>query len=90
MNKPLVKSLVQVILSLSQEERALLEERLHRQTNWCETLKKIDELRSAIHAEREGKPFDPPLEEYIWQTREERTQQQDELIRSCFPPPETK
>jgi hypothetical protein len=85
MNVPLVESLVQVILSLSPEERALLEERLHRKTNWRETLKRIEEHAAAVHVRRGGKPFDPPLDEYIRQTREERNQQHDELMRSCFP-----
>jgi hypothetical protein len=62
MNTPLVEALVQVILALSPEERALLEERLHRKTNWRETLKRIDEDRAAAYAERGGKPFDPPIE----------------------------
>jgi hypothetical protein len=82
MNIPLVESLVQVILSLSPEERALLEERLHRKTNWRETLQQIDEHRAAAYAERSGKPFDPPIEETIRQMREERTEQ---MMRACFP-----
>jgi hypothetical protein len=82
MNEPLVESLVQVILSLSLEERTLLEERLHRKTNWRETLEQIKEHKTAIHARRGGKPFAPPIDEVIRQMREERT---NELIRASFP-----
>lgn len=90
MNTPLVESLVQVILALSPEERALLEEKLERKTNWRETLERINKLRSEIQVRRGGKAFDPPLEEYIHQTREERNEQHDELMRSCFPESEAK
>jgi hypothetical protein len=81
MNRPLVESLVEVILSLSPEERALLDERLYRKTNWRETLKQIDEHRAAIQAERGDKPL-PSVDEVIRQMREERT---EELVRACFP-----
>ena len=33
---------MQVILAQPPEERTLLEERLHRQTNWRDTLQQID------------------------------------------------
>ncbi len=82
MNRPLVESLVQVILSLSPEERALLEEKLERKTNWQETLQQIDKHRAAAHAERGGKPIDPPIDEIIHQMREERTEQ---MMQACFP-----
>jgi len=74
MNVPLVESLVQVILSLSKEERSLLEEKLNRKKNWRETLKQIDELQAQIREDRGGKPFNPPIAEIIHQMREERTQ----------------
>ncbi|MBW4496274.1 MAG: hypothetical protein KME26_25005 [Oscillatoria princeps RMCB-10] len=80
MNRPLVESLVQVILSLSPEERALLDERLYRKTNWRETLKQIDELQAQIRADRAEKPFDSPIDDIIHQMREERT---EELMQAC-------
>lgn len=82
MNVPLVESLMQVILALPPEERTLLEERLHRQTNWRETLQQIDNLQAQIKADRGGKPLDLPVDEIIHQMREERT---EELMRNCFP-----
>lgn len=82
MNVPLVESLVQVILALSPEERALLEERLHRKTNWRETLEQIKDHKAAIHAITGGKSFDPAVDEVIRQMREERT---EELMRASFP-----
>ena len=87
MNVPLVESLVQVILALPPEERTLLEERLHRQTNWQATLERerIDEHRAAAHTERGGKPLDLPVDEIIHQMRAERT---EELMRACFSEPE--
>ncbi|MBC6478603.1 MAG: hypothetical protein GDA56_13315 [Hormoscilla sp. GM7CHS1pb] len=87
MNVPLVESLVQVILSLSKEERELLEEKLNRKKNWRETLKKIREHKAAIHAERGGKPFNPSIDEIIHQMREERTEQ---LMQASFPGSEEK
>ncbi|MGI0481035.1 hypothetical protein ACN4EE_09605, partial [Geminocystis sp. CENA526] len=33
---------------------------------------------------RQGKAFEPPLDEYIKITRDERIAQHDELINSCF------
>ena len=67
MNVPLVQSLVQVILALPPEERTLLEEKLHRKTNWRETLKRIDEHRAAAHKERGGKPLDLPVNDNFYQ-----------------------
>ncbi len=90
MNTPLVDALVQAILALPKEECELLEEKLHRKMDWRATLQQIDKLRAEIHAERGGKPFDPPIEEYIHQTREERNQQQDEFMRNLFSEPEAK
>lgn len=82
MNTPLVEALVQAILALSPEERALLEERLHRKTNWRETLERIDKLQAQIRADRGGKPLDLPVDEIIHQMREERTEQ---IMQACFP-----
>lgn len=83
MNTQLVDTLVQIINALTPEEKALLREK----TSWKnsqEAYQKIVEVREKILERRGGKPFEPPLNEYIAQTRDERTAQQDELIRSCF------
>ena len=84
MNTKLVESLVQIIQSLTPEEQALLEEKLKPRKNWQQEYQKLLELRARIFARRGGKPFEPLLDEYIQTTRDERTAQQDELIRSCF------
>lgn len=91
MNTQLVDSLVQGILSLSEEERALLESKLEpvllelklkRQKKSQEAFQQLIELGDKINARRGGKPLDPPPEEIIQQMREERTEQ---LMRSGFP-----
>ncbi|MBD2776123.1 hypothetical protein [Iningainema tapete] len=89
MNTQLVDGLVQTIQSLPKEERALLDEKLKRSDARAAFQKLID-LADKINARRGGKPFDPPLEDYIRQTREERNEQHDELMRSCFPTSEVK
>jgi hypothetical protein len=81
MNTQLVDTLVQIIQSLSQEERVLLDEKL-KKPNWRETLERIEKLRSQISVRRGAKPFDPPIEEIIHQMREERDQQ---ILSACFP-----
>ncbi|MBF2006688.1 MULTISPECIES: hypothetical protein [Chlorogloeopsis] len=89
MNTQLVEALAQIIQSLSQEERALLEEKL-KKLDGRAAFERLIELGNKINARRGGKPFDPPLEDYIRQTREERNEQHDELIRNCFPKSEVK
>jgi hypothetical protein len=56
-NTQLVESLVQVINSLSKEERNLLQEKLQRQSNWEEQRSRIIERAKKIHARRGGKPL---------------------------------
>lgn len=82
MNTQLVEALAQIIQYLSKEERNLLEEKM-KKPDWRETLERIEKLRAEINARRGGKPFDPPLFDYIRQTREERNQQHDELMGIC-------
>ena len=89
MNMQLVDSLVQIIQSLSEEERGLLDEKL-KKSDARTAFQRLIELGDKINARREGKPFDPPLEDYIQQTREERNEQHDELMRSFFPKFEVK
>ena len=81
MNTQLVDSLVQIIQSLPKEERALLNEKL-QESDGGDTLLRIRKLRSEINAARDGKPFDPPIEEIIYQMREERDRQ---ILSACFP-----
>ena len=78
MNIQLVNSLVQVIESLSDEERQLLEERLSRKKSWELTRQRLTQLHDQIIARREGDASNLSTEdvvEQIHQMREERTQQ---------------
>lgn len=86
MNIQLVESLVEIINSLSTEERQLLEEKLTHKSDW-ETIRfRILKRSQAIYERRGGKPFDPSIDEIIHQMREERNQQ---LMEACFPNEET-
>ncbi|MCY7391411.1 MAG: hypothetical protein LH647_07915 [Leptolyngbyaceae cyanobacterium CAN_BIN12] len=83
MNTKLVESLVQIIESLSSEERQILEERLNRKRSWEETKQQLTQIHAQITARRGGKPLDISTEdisELIHQMREERTQQLMEAI----------
>jgi CHASE3 domain sensor protein len=82
MNTKLVESLVQVINSLSSEEKKLLEEKLQHQADWEKQRNRIIERAKKIHARRGGKPFKPSVTEIIHQMREERDEQ---LMQACFP-----
>ncbi|MDJ0728387.1 MAG: hypothetical protein QNJ33_00165 [Crocosphaera sp.] len=83
MNTQLIETLAQIINALTLEEKALLQEKTSLK-NSLEAYQKMVEVREKIFTRREGKPFAPPLNEYIAQTRDERTAQQDEFIRSCL------
>ena len=82
MNTKLVESLVQVINSLSEEEKELLEQKLKPQSGWEKQRSRIIEKANKIHARRGGKPFKPSVTEIIHQMREERDEQ---LMQACFP-----
>lgn len=82
MNTKLVESLVEVINSLSEEERNLLQEKLQRQEDWEKQRSRIIERAKKIHARRGGKPFKPSVTEIIHQMREERDEQ---MMQACFP-----
>jgi CHASE3 domain sensor protein len=87
MNTQLVESLIQVINSLSKEERNLLEEKLQRQADWEETRSRIIERGKIISDRNRGKPLSPSVTEIIHQMREERDEQ---LMQACFPEREEK
>ena len=82
MNTKLVESLVQVINSLSSEEKKLLEEKLQHQSDWEKQRNRIIARAKKNHARRGGKPFKPSVTEIIHQMREERDEQ---LMQACFP-----
>ena len=82
MNTKLVESLVQVINSLSEEEKNLLQEKLQPELNWEATLERIEARRRKIHVRTGEKPFKPSVTEIIHQMREERDKQ---LMQACRP-----
>ena len=82
MNTKLVESLVEVINSLSEEEKNLLQEKLQRQEDWGKQRSRIIARAKKIHARLGGKPFKPSVTEIIHQMREERDER---LIQACFP-----
>ncbi|NJO97154.1 MAG: hypothetical protein HC764_14960 [Pleurocapsa sp. CRU_1_2] len=82
MNTQLVESLVQVINSLSSEERTLLQEKLQRQSNWKEQRSRIIKRGKIISDRNQGKPFKPSVTEIIHQMREGK----DEQLMQVFCP----
>lgn len=84
MNTQLVESILQVIESLSEEDRLLLETKLEQKkqnqksyysSDWEITKNRIIERSKASQEARGGQPLNPPPEEIIRQQREQRTQQ---------------
>jgi len=84
MNTQLVESIVQLIKSLTPEEQALIQAKLHSQEDWENENQKLQKLKAEVSQRRNDQPFDPTLEDYIHITREERNTQQDQLISECF------
>jgi predicted phosphohydrolase len=81
MNTQLVKTLAQIIKTLSKEEQILLESELHPQHDWETIKKRILERNQKIY-QREGKSLETSIDEIFAQMREERSQ---ELMQTCFP-----
>jgi len=84
MNTQLVESIIQLIKSLTPEEQALIQAKLHSQEDWENESQKLQKLKAEVSQRRNDQPFDPPLEDYLHITREERNTQQDQLISECF------
>jgi len=84
MNTQLVESIVQLIKSLTPEEQALVEAKLHPQEDLEAEEQKLWQLKKQIFERRNHQPFDPPIEEYVHITREERNAQHDELMSELF------
>ncbi|WP_069791010.1 hypothetical protein A5482_015630 (plasmid) [Cyanobacterium sp. IPPAS B-1200] len=84
MNIKLVDSILTIIDSLTPEERELLESRIQPNIQNKNNQTTIDKVQDNSLTKRERKAFEPPLDEYIKITRDERIAQQDELINSCF------
>jgi hypothetical protein len=81
MNTKLVESLVQVINSLSEEERNFLREKMQPQSDWEKQRSRIIERAKKISDRNQGKPLSPSVTEIIHQMREERDEQ---LMQACF------
>ncbi|WP_414623645.1 hypothetical protein [Calothrix sp. CCY 0018] len=84
MNTRLVESLLLIIQSLTPEEQNFIEEKLKQQKFDSSEKHKREQLRNNIYQRREGEAFNPPIEEYIYISRDERSIQQDEMLRDCF------
>lgn len=84
MNTQLIESIVQLIKSLSPEEQALIETKLYPQEDWESEHQKLLQLKRKVSNRRNNQPFNPPIEDYLHQTREERTAQQDKLISNSY------
>ncbi|KAM3091317.1 hypothetical protein ACKFKG_26055 [Phormidesmis sp. 146-35] len=87
MNTQLVNSLVQIIQSLNDEERQLLEQRLDRQKPWQAIQRDLAQIHEQITARRGGVPLNlssDDITDQIHQMREERDRQ---LMETCFPNP---
>ncbi len=82
MNSQLVKTLAQIIQTLSEEERILLESELQPKQDWETTKKRILERNCKLNQPIEGKPLEPNFDEIFAQMREERS---EELRQACFP-----
>ena len=87
MNTQLVESLIQVINSLSPEERNLLNEKLQRQSDWETMRSRIIKRGKIISQRNQDQPLSPSVSEIIHQMREERDEQ---LMSACFPEREEK
>jgi CHASE3 domain sensor protein len=81
MNTKLFESLVQVINSLSEEERNFLREKMQPQSDWEKQRSRIIERAKKISDRNQGKPLSPSVTEIIDQMREERDEQ---LMQACF------
>jgi hypothetical protein len=83
MNTQLVQSLVQIIESLTEQERQLLTASLDRKKDWQITQQRLSQIHDQITARRGGQPLNLATDivvEQIHQMREERTQQLMDVI----------
>ena len=84
MNTQLIESIIQLIKSLTPEEQALIEAKIHTQEDWKSEHQHLLQLKEKVSSRDNNQPFNPPIENYLHQTREERTAQQDQIISDCF------
>jgi hypothetical protein len=74
MNTKLVQSLAQVILSLSEEERNLLQAELQTQNKWEDHIQQIQAHRLAIYQRRKDQNFEISIDDIFEQMRQERSE----------------
>ncbi|WP_017292466.1 hypothetical protein [Geminocystis herdmanii] len=84
MNIKLVDSIVTIIDSLTPEEKELLDLKIQLNKQNKNAQKIPEPVKDKSFTKKQGKVFEPPLDEYIKITRDERIAQQDELINSYF------
>ncbi|AFZ51091.1 hypothetical protein [Dactylococcopsis salina] len=84
MNTQLIESIIQLIKSLTPEEQALIEAKLHTQEDWENEHQELLQLKRKVSDRVNSQPFNPPIEKYLNQAKEERIAQQDEIISNCF------
>jgi hypothetical protein len=82
MNTQLIKTLAQIIKSLSQEERNLLETELKYQNDWETIKQRIIKRNQTRKQQFEIQNLDLSIDDIFEQMREERSEQ---LIEACFP-----
>lgn len=80
MNKQLVKTLVQIIHSLSPEEKQLLEIELHIKPDWNILKQSIIERGETVSKRLKNQSLQDVITNIISEMREERSEQ---LIQSC-------
>ncbi|MDV2998699.1 MAG: hypothetical protein N5P05_000305 [Chroococcopsis gigantea SAG 12.99] len=83
-NTQLVESIVQLIKTLSPEEQALVEAKLHPQEDWLGEYEKLLQLQIKISQRLNNQRFKPSIEYHLHAGRDERMAQQDEFVASCF------
>ena len=84
MNTQLIESIIQLIKSLTPEEQALIEAKLHTQEDWENEHQELLQLKRKVSDRVNSQPFNPPIEKYLNQAKEERIAQKDEIISNCF------
>jgi hypothetical protein len=82
MNIQLVDSIINLINTLSSEERQLLNRRLSESSNWLTVRARILNRSKSIYNLQKEQKFESDIDEIIYQMREERTQQ---LLEACCP-----
>jgi hypothetical protein len=83
-NIQLIKTLAEIIHSLSEEERTLLETELQAKTNWEITKERILQRGKAIEQRLAGNLLTPSIDDIFYQMREERSEQLMQASRTNF------